>query len=331
MQALALRLMKGDAEVQFCVEMARQEGWNPGLSDASAFLATDSEGYIVAESKSPNPGTVPIGCISCVQYPLTTTDGRPFRYCFLGFFIVAQEHRRKGIGAALWNGALEHGRQRDGGSDVVFGLDAVVEQRDRYAKSGFEVAFSSVRYELRVTSTTVIERDDASASGVSRLSADDAAVFDQLVAYDAAVFGCGRRSFLLPWVKNNACFIHRANDGNIEGYIVIRECFRGFKVGPLFADGLPTAEALFGAAVDLVKDSKAKELSGGSSTIPVYLDCIDTDKNPHSHHLPDTYGMGEVFRTSRMYLKPQHSDGSEVSHLNGGLNKWYGLTTTTLG
>ena len=68
--------------------------------------------------------------------PSTTID----RFAFLGFYIVRPELRGRGFGLRLWQAGLAHAGSR------AVGLDGVVAQQDNYRKSGFKLAYRSIRY-----------------------------------------------------------------------------------------------------------------------------------------------------------------------------------------
>lgn len=76
------------ADLDILLDWAAQEGWNPGLDDATAFFATDPAGFHVAEED----GGI-VAAISLVRYSPA--------YAFLGFYIVHPDFRRQGIGHAL--------------------------------------------------------------------------------------------------------------------------------------------------------------------------------------------------------------------------------------
>jgi GNAT superfamily N-acetyltransferase len=114
-------------EVDFAIDLAAKEGWNPGLHDAGSFFRTDSHGFFVGLV-----GGRPIGCISAVSY------NRVFG--FIGLYIIVPEYRGKGFGMALWKRAMEHLE----GHNV--GLDGVIMQQGNYRRSGFKYAYGNIRY-----------------------------------------------------------------------------------------------------------------------------------------------------------------------------------------
>src|SRR5262245_52787924 len=105
-------------EIDFAIDLAAAEGWNPGLHDAANFHAADPAGFLVGVLDGE-----PTACISAVSY-----DGS---FGFIGLYIVAPRHRGKGHGLAIWNAAM----QRLAGHTV--GLDGVVAQQENYRRSGF--------------------------------------------------------------------------------------------------------------------------------------------------------------------------------------------------
>ncbi|MBI1375749.1 MAG: GNAT family N-acetyltransferase [Phycisphaera sp.] len=248
-------------ELDFAVDLAANEGWNPGLHDADAFYAADPDGYLVGLLDGE-----PIGCISAVSY-----EGV---FGFVGFYIVVPEHRGKGYGIQLWDAAMG----RLDGHNV--GLDGVVAQQDNYRKSGFQYAYANIRYEGRVRSIDVSSEGFKTLSNVS---------FDQLCAYDRAFFPAGRTAFLDRWTRlPQSTGVACVNGDTMRGYGVIRACRSGHKIGPLFADTPAIAEAIY--------THLSASVSSGDS---IYLDVPETNANAIA--LARRHGMTKVFETARMY------------------------------
>lgn len=209
-------------EVGFCFQLAAAEGWNSGRYDAVPFFAADPHGFFVAE----NDDGEKLGCIAAVRYE---------SFGFIGLFIVRRESRRQGIGAELFDAALQH---LDG---LPVGLDAVLAEEERYARCGFARAYTTIRY-------TSAERDgrDHFASGITleKLRVLD----DDVVAYDLACFGSARPAFLQAWVAQPdvvALLARSLTTGEILGYGAGREAREGTKIGPLFASRLDVAAILY--------------------------------------------------------------------------------------
>ncbi|SAL12836.1 N-acetyltransferase GCN5 [Caballeronia arvi] len=258
------RMTSGDADV--ALGWAATEGWNPGLDDARSFFAADPHGFFVGTWDG-----APIGCISAVAY------GDAFG--FIGLYIVSPEWRGKGFGMRLWNEGMTYLGARN------IGLDGVLAQQPNYRKSGFVLAYRNVRYE------GVASADDEPVDGVT--VADALSVpFERLLDYDTRMFACERVAFLRAWLAQpqehaQACI---ALDGDsVRGLAVIRRCGTGHKIGPLFADDLPTARALYRALV------------AGVPGDAVFLDVPES--NPAAVALAVEHDMQSVFETARMYTR----------------------------
>lgn len=221
------------AEIDYAVEWAAREGWNPGRHDAECFYAADREGFLLGSLDGE-----PVGCISAVKYG--------HGYGFLGFYIVVPEQRGRGLGIQLWRAAMD----RLAGRNI--GLDGVLAQQENYRKSGFSLAYRNARYE-----GVDLAGGRVSDSVVPLAEMGFAAVAD----YDGAVFGTDRAAFLRAWVaqpEGVALGYRRA--GQLAGYGVLRPCRQGYKIGPLFADDGEAADELFRA------------LTARAGGEPVYLD-----------------------------------------------------------
>ncbi|MGV3724770.1 MAG: GNAT family N-acetyltransferase [Actinomycetota bacterium] len=249
------------AEVDFALELAAREGWNPGLDDAECFYQADPQGFLVGVLDGE-----PVGCISAVAYG---TD-----FGFIGLYIVAPEHRGKGYGLQLWQAAM----RRLAGRNI--GLDGVVEQQANYGRSGFTLAHRNARYASRAET-----RGERAASVVPLAEVP----FQELRAYDRRVFPAARDSFLRAWtgMPHSRC-LGWLESGSLRGYGAIRACRQGHKIGPLFADAAGIAEALF--------NELCRDLPPGAE---VYLDAPET--NPEALALTERHGMEKVFETARMY------------------------------
>jgi hypothetical protein len=258
--AMHIATMTG-AEVGFALQLAADEGWNPGLHDATAFHAADPDGFLVGRIDGQ-----PIGCISAVSYGGT--------FGFIGLYIVVPVHRGRGHGIALWRA----GMARLAGHNV--GLDGVLAQQDNYRRSGFRLAYSNIRYErqgpLPVTTATGI----IDVAGVP---------FEALQAYDRQHFPADRAAFLRRWIAQpDSVALASVAHGEVQGYGVIRRCRAGFKVGPLFALNEEIADDLYRALCRHAGDQGA-----------VYLDVPEV--NAAGLRLAEKYRMRKVFGTARMY------------------------------
>jgi hypothetical protein len=197
------------ADVMLMAEWAAAEGWNPGLTDARAFVVADPRGFLVGRMDGE-----PVTCISVVRY------GEAFG--FLGMYIARPNARGRGFGYRTW----QAGMARLTGRTVA--LDGVVAQQDNYRRSGFQLAWRNVRFEGPAP-------DVAAPQGVRIVDAREIP-FDQLAAYDRRFFGAPRDAFLAAWISvpdRSACVAVR--EGDIVGFAVLRDAHAASRVGPLFA------------------------------------------------------------------------------------------------
>lgn len=203
------------AELELAIGWAREEGWNPGLHDATAFHATDPEGFLVGLLDGR-----PVGSISVVRYGVA--------FGFLGFYIMTPEARGQGHGIQLWRAGMAHLGAR------LIGLDGVPAQQDNYRKSGFTLAYRNIRYGGTAPA--------GSADGL--LDARDVP-FGQLLSLDNRMFPTPRPGFLASWIglpESRALVAVKA--GEITAFGVRRACVTGHKIGPLYADSARSAERL---------------------------------------------------------------------------------------
>lgn len=211
-----IRPLAGD-EIPLALDWAAGEGWNPGLADAAAFGAMDSQGFWVAEVDG-----APAATISVVNYD--------DRFAFLGFYIARPELRGRGIGWKLWQAGLAHAGAR------TIGLDGVLAQQANYASQGFHFAYRNIRFAGRA------------GAGTSDGTVDLGEVpFEAIEASDAAIFPASRTAFLHAWLKTSG-HVGRAvlREGRLAGWGVVRPARHGWKIGPLVAEDAAAAEAVYG-------------------------------------------------------------------------------------
>lgn len=200
-------------EIQTLLDWAAAEGWNPGLGDALPFQAADPDGFIGAFVEG-----VLVAGISAVAYDE--------QFGFIGLYICHPDWRGRGHGKAVWDAGTAHLGSR------TIGLDGVPEQQDNYGRMGFVRAYETVRM------SGVLPRQTSAAVPAG---------LDAVAGYDRACFPAAREDFLMAWLRPpNRCLAVSA-DGAVRGYVVLRPCVTGYKIGPLFADNLDVALELMGA------------------------------------------------------------------------------------
>lgn len=169
-----IRTMR-EAELEVTMEWAGREGWNPGLHDAEAFYRADPAGYFVGLLS-----VVPVACISAVAYSDT--------FGFLGHYIVKPEHRGRGLGTKIWEGALEHLDDRN------VGPDGVAARQADYEKYGFRFVYGNLHY-----AGTFAIPDKLSGNIVDLKNVKTSKIGE----YDSRVFPAERSDFISRWVSQH--------------------------------------------------------------------------------------------------------------------------------
>lgn len=268
-------------ELSTTIDWARSEGWNPGIHDADAFYQADPTGFLAGKYNDQI-----IATISAVKY------GSDFG--FIGLYIVKEAFRGQGFGLKLWEAAIASLSGRN------IGLDGVLAQQDNYKKSGFRLAHRNIRFSGKSTKSTL----------PTRAIAAQHIAFEDIAAYDSKFFPAERSAFLKQWIApENSQSLVIVENSKILGYGSIRACDRGFKIGPLNAEGHDIAVELFLALTAKIPDQS-----------DIFLDV--PEPNQAAIQLAQNFGMTPVFETARMYTK----------HFpNLPLDKIFGITSFELG
>jgi len=281
MDDLVIRTARKE-EVPIFLDWAREQGWNPGLHDGECHYAVDPEGWYVAEMEGEVVGTVEV----------TNYDSR---FSFGGFYVVREDMRLKGVGWKLLSVAIRHVGARN------LGIDGVFEMQEKYSsRMGFSFAYRNIRW-----------RGIADGKVQPGLCPVQEVPFPVLLAYDTLHFPAERRKFLEKWVRmpdswSSACY----ERGILKGYGVIRRCYEGFKIGPLFADSPSIGERI-------LEDLTGREEVRGQTFF------FDTpEPNREAVRMARERGMEEVFGTARMYSR-------EMPSLP--LSRIFGVTSFELG
>jgi hypothetical protein len=250
-------------ELDFAIELAAAEGWNPGLQDRDCFYAADRNGFFLGLLNDK-----PIACLSAVKY----SDS----FGFLGLYIVKDSYRGKGYGIKLWQCGLDYLR----GCNI--GLDGVVAQQSNYKKSGFRAAYRNIRYRGFTGGQFPHHPKLIKLADIS---------FAQIHSYDAAFFPADRAAFLKLWLTQpNSLALGIMEQNQLVGYGLIRPCREGYKIAPLYADSPELAETLWLGLNASVKEEQ-----------PVFIDI--GENNPHALALVERHKMQIIFETSRMYTQ----------------------------
>lgn len=218
------------ADLDTVLDWAADEGWNPGLDDASAFLAADPDGFLIRKLAGR-----PVSAISVVNH----SDS----FAFLGLYLCHPDFRGHGHGLTIWRAGLAHAGGR------TIGLDGVPAQEANYARSGFIRHGGAARFTAEC---------DLARAGATRpvLTADIPALLER----EMRTTGVDASRFHDAWFRDTptrrTLLLEDAH--GLAGYGTVRACRVGTKIGPFHARDEKTAGLLLG---DLAATFDARAVS----------------------------------------------------------------------
>jgi GNAT superfamily N-acetyltransferase len=172
------------------------------------------------------------------------------RLGFIGNMIVAEEHRRRGIGTAILDDLVTW---LAGRGCHRLELNATDEGRELYARNGFVSRGASAV--ARVPRSADLETDPSSSLRPAML--DD---LDALAAYDLPRFGGDRRPILAMLLADPSCRSAIAErDGTLVGLAIVRPDEP--RLGPLVADTPEVAASLLSWAFEAVPTADEMRLN----------------------------------------------------------------------
>ncbi len=227
-----------DEDIDFVTEIARKEGFAPGVGDLGIYQNTDKQGLWVGWLNDK-----PIGCIAGVRY----NDN----YGFLGLFIVLENYRRRGFGLQLWKKALDHLIDLP-----CVGLEAAPDRISDYAKWGFTISSKTTRWQWlgdgKLLDESFTKNDSNDFSFVEGSSINSNAV----ERFDEKRETTPRPHFLSSWLNHPAGKVIAIidNEGQCHGFGRIRPCLLqcgdGWRIGPLMADNPNLLKILLKKLID---------------------------------------------------------------------------------
>lgn len=209
-------------ELKMIMSWAAREGWNPGKYDFISYFSLGANAYLLLclDDK-------PVGSISLVQYSK--------EFAFIGLFIIDPAYRLQGWGKTLWNEAL---KRLEFCSSI--GLYAVPAQVSRYRASDFKDSHSNRRW----SKNSPLKTEDT--SHLINTAKNPYLMFSKLCEYDRSVFKHSREKLLQSMLSlpQTCAFVSFNESGEVNGYGVVRPCESGFRIGPLYADDIESAQVL---------------------------------------------------------------------------------------
>jgi hypothetical protein len=186
-------------------------------------------------------------------------------------------YRGNDYGYLLWQQGIDYLK-----TCPTIGLDGVVAQQNNYQKSGFKSVYRHLRFGGKPSAIAPVK--------VAKQHIDIRRVpISELLEYETSLFMYVRPTLLAAWISlPESHGLVAYETGRIKGYGVIRPSFSGYRIGPLFADDLATAEELYNALCLYVMEDKQ-----------VFIDLPDA--NPLAIKLAESQHLTLVFEAARMY------------------------------
>lgn len=217
------------ADLPAIAELRESAGW-PAHEWALRYVLTAREARVVVVDDV-RGNVVAVG--SGVRYG---------RLGVVGNMIVAEAHRRRGVGRAVLDAVVADLRDR---GVLRLELYATVEGRPLYERAGFQYIQPGSKVELPRSAPLAPDPE---------LKVDDAAPAEEIAAYDAPRFGGDRRGLLAFMASDRSRpMLVARRDGAIVGFAWLRT--DGARLGPFLADSPAAAAALAASAFEKLPDA----------------------------------------------------------------------------
>jgi GNAT superfamily N-acetyltransferase len=249
----------GDAEA-----LVAEAGWNQTERDWRMFLDLGR-----VQAVRTNTGNV-----------IATAATLPYGgFGWISMVLVTAAWRRRGLASQLLRGAIDDLR----GAGLVPVLDATPAGREVYRTLGFADTWGFARYARPAVSPA---RDIASGSNDIKVRPITDAVWPEICAYDAAVFG-SERSGLLARLRGRmpSADLVALHADRLTGFLLGREGRIATQLGPLVAEDAATARALLTQALATI-------------TGPIFIDLADSKAETRA--LIETQGFAFTRPLTRM-------------------------------
>jgi GNAT superfamily N-acetyltransferase len=223
--SIQLRLMTL-ADIPFADHLRALAGWNQTREDWERFLNLEPEGCFVAEWHGASVGTA-------------TTIIYGQELAWIGMVLVHPENRRRGIGRALLEQAIQYLRHR--GVQCIK-LDATPLGKTVYEGMGFKDEWTLTRWVGRDLHT----RPSPSASPIRPWQANDLQHIERL---DTAAFGLSRLRLIKTLTSSWYGLVFEPVPGHVAGYGLLRKGSQTYYLGPIAAETSEVALSLAAALI----------------------------------------------------------------------------------
>jgi GNAT superfamily N-acetyltransferase len=199
----------GHNDESLCSRLTVEAGWNQTEADWRRFRQLQPDGCFVAELNGQSAGTVTTCVLDQVGW--------------IGMLLVDEASRRRGVGRALLNRAIDYLESR---RISTIRLDATAMGEPLYKSSGFASQFDVTRFS-----------GIARANGFGKLpQSPREADWEQITLLDQRVVGYDRSRLLLKLAEETECLVSIASDSRAaEGFLISRPGRLAVQIGPCVA------------------------------------------------------------------------------------------------
>ncbi|KAI8063625.1 acyl-CoA N-acyltransferase [Gongronella butleri] len=284
------------------------EGWNHSVDYEEVkqvYFHVDPQGLLLGTVRDEQDKEVVVAMIFACKH---TAD-----LAYLGCYIVPEEHRGKGYGAALFKAALEYTKDCK-----YLGLDAMYAMTDSYVRSGFTASQVGLTYRGDIQKTVVepLSAYFATSRGAEAIAGIDiqpmaASHVDDMIALDFAFSGMERQTMWQQWIQlhttkdsanmGRAGFVARdAEKGKITHFATVRPAVRGFVVALYGTNSQIIRRLLLQLGQWLLTQAKTPGWRLPADHLPVF-NVNTTAHNPMAIALCESLGFTNVSGRVRMW------------------------------
>ncbi|MFX1282927.1 MAG: GNAT family N-acetyltransferase [Promethearchaeota archaeon] len=220
MSQIHIRALK-ETDANFLNHLDSQVKWGFSQKPPDIFLEFSNSAYLAEDSVL----KVPYGIVVTYHYPPSTG--------WIGFLIVDEKYREKGIGRTLFSKAVDH-LLEIGCKEIL--LDAVPDAVSLYESFRFSRIERSLR--LKISLSNLLESTISSPQSFHMRKKH----IKDIGKYDLSIFGAERKKIFVTMLKNpKSEGVIFFQDKIVKGYGFIRFSKSSFSIGPLLANSSDVA------------------------------------------------------------------------------------------
>jgi len=276
-----VRKVESFEELKFLKELLKNEEWALCRNELRCVFDADPSGFFVGEL-----GGKKISSASILKHG---------HFAFSSFLVVESSYRGKGYASKTWRTAAASVSK-----ECTIGLNAGAEHMiPTYERYGFKRAWVDHEFVISARNTAKVLTGSTQLPPAATIKPITEVQFDALFAYDTAVFGGPRRTFLetLTSFPESIGFAAVDEKGGLLGYAMCEKMLdeeKGVRIAPLFADNEQIARGLLQAV--------SEALTSQSPCVDVQIILVVSDINPVAINLVENVLSGKCdFHPVRMF------------------------------